>query len=112
MKTGEGSPCLEPWEHLGYDSKQELKEAMIKKNFTENDAQKVSDFIFDSNEINRKSYVDFIDVLNEVEGVYYGSKKILHYSEENEFYQKANEKYTHEELRTKELKLYIRKKLS
>ena len=112
LKTGEGSPCLEPWEHLGYDSKQELKEAMIKKNFTENDAQKVSDFIFDSNEINRKSYVDFIDILNEVEGVYYGSKKILHYSEENEFYQKANEKYTHEELRTKELKLYIRKKLS
>lgn len=111
LKTGEGSPSLEPWEHLAYDSKDELKSAMLKKGFTENDAELVSEFIFNSDEINRKSYSDFIEELKEIDGIYYGSKKILHYSEENAFYKKANQKYTHEELRTKELKLFIRKKL-
>ena len=112
LKTGEGYPCLEPWEHLAYETKEELKNVMKNKGFTENDAETVSEFIFNSHEINRKSYVDFIETLNEIDGIYYGSKKILHYAEENEFYQKANKKYTHEELRTKELKLFIRKKLS
>lgn len=111
LKTGEGYPCLEPWEHLAYETKEELKNVMKNKGFTENDAETVSEFIFNSHEINRKSYVDFIETLNEIDGIYYGSKKILHYAEENEFYQKANKKYTHEELRTKELKLFIRKKL-
>lgn len=111
LKTGEGSPCLEPWEHLAYKTKEEMKSAMIAKGFTEHDAEIVSEFVINSDEINRKSYVDFVDMLNEIDGIYYGSKKILHYSEENDFYRMANKRYSHEELRTKELKLFIRKKL-
>ena len=111
LKTGEGSPCLEPWEHLAYETKEEMKSAMIAKGFTEHDAEIVSEFVINSDEINRKSYVDFVDMLNEIDGIYYGSKKILHYSEENDFYRMANKRYSHEELRTNELKLFIRKKL-
>lgn len=111
LKTGEEGLCLAPWEHLAYDNQEELKNAMIKKGFSENDAEKVSDFIFNSKEINRKSYADILEILDNIDGITYGMKKILQYPNENEFYSKASEKYTHEELRTKELKLNIRKKL-
>ncbi|MCR5262185.1 MAG: methyltransferase domain-containing protein [Candidatus Gastranaerophilales bacterium] len=110
LRTGEGSPCLESWEHLAYENQQDLKQAMITKGFTEHDAAIVSDYIFNSDEINRLSFSDFINLLNELDYLVYGSKKILNYTEENEFYTIASSKYTHEELRTKELKLYIRKK--
>lgn len=106
----EAGNLLEPWEHLAYDTKEEMKDALIKKNFSVNDAEKVSDFIFNSDEINRLSFIDFLNVLDEFDNVFYGQRKFLHYAEENEFYKKANQKYTHEELRTKELKLFIRKK--
>ena len=107
-----GNKRLEPWEHLAYNTKEELKEAMLKKKFTVHDAETVSEYIFNSDKINRLSFIDFLEVLDEFDNVFYGHKKILHYTEENEFYRIANEKYTHEELRTKELKLFIRKKLS
>ncbi len=109
LKTGSGTVSLEPWEHLGYDTKEGLKSAMIKKGFTENDAETVSEYIFNSKEINRKSYAEIIEELKKVEGIKYGTKKILQYSQENEYYAKANKRYTHEELRTKEIKIYIRK---
>lgn len=112
LKTGMGEKQLEPWEHLAYSSKQELKDAMLKKKFSRHDAEIVSDYIFNSDKINRLSFVDFINVLDEFNDVFYGSKKVLHYSPENEFYKIANKKYSHEELKTKELKLFIRKKLS
>lgn len=112
LRTGLGNKRLEPWEHLAYNTKEELKEAMLKKKFTVHDAETVSEYIFNSDKINRLSFIDFLEVLDEFDNVFYGHKKILHYTEENEFYRIANEKYTHEELRTKELKLFIRKKLS
>ena len=112
LKTGMGSPSLDYWEHLAYDSKDELKKTMLGKGFDNNDAETVSEFIFNSKSINRRPFTDFIDVLNEFDNISYGSRKILDFAEENEFYKKANEKYSHEELRTKELKLFIRKKPS
>lgn len=111
LTIGHQDLTLEPWEHLAYETKEELKNAMLKKKFTEHDAEAVSEYIFNSDEINRLAFSDFIRILDEVDGVFYGSKKILNYTEENEFYEKACERYTHEELRTKELKLNIRKKL-
>lgn len=112
LKMGIGDKCLEPWEHLAYETKEELKEAMLKKKFTIHDAETVSEYIFNSDKINRLSFIDFLNVLNEFDNAFYGHKKILHETEENEFYKIANKKYSHEELRTKELKLFIRKKLS
>lgn len=112
LKTGMGQPCLDYWEHLAYKSKEELKNAMIKKGFDLNDAETVSDFVFNSKSINRKSFAEIIKVLDEFDNICYGSRKILDFAEENEFYKIASEKYSHEELRTKELKLFIRKKPS
>ncbi len=112
LKTGMGSPSLDYWEHLAYDSKDELKKAMLDKGFDNNDAETVSEFVFNSKSINRKSFAEIIKVLDEFDNICYGSRKILDFAEENEFYKKASEKYSHEELRTKELKLFIRKKPS
>ncbi len=112
LQIGNGERQLAPWEHLAYQTKDDMKEALVKKVFSHHDAETLSDWVFNSDKINRRSFVYFIDVLNEFEDVYFGQKKILHYAEENEFYRIANKKYSHEELRTKELKLFIRKKLS
>ena len=83
---------------------------MLERGFTENDAEKASEFIINSKEINRKSYAEFLDILGEFDDLQYGVKKILQEADENEFYKIASKKYTHEELRTIELKLIIRKK--
>ncbi|MGN0005659.1 MAG: methyltransferase domain-containing protein [Candidatus Gastranaerophilaceae bacterium] len=110
LKTGSGYKKIDYWEHLAYNSQTELKNKMINKGFSEKDAETVSDFIFNSNSINRKSFAEILNILNEFENITYGSRKILDFAEENEFYKIASEKYTHEELRTKELKLFVRKK--
>lgn len=111
LQMGEEDGKISPWQHLAFETKDELKESLLKKKFNEYDAEKIADYVFNSDEINRLSYAKILDILNSVDGVYYGSKKVLDYSEENEFYEKASKKYTHEELRTKELSLSIRKKL-
>ena len=110
LQTAENGLALRPWEHLAYSTKEELKTAMLERGFTENDAEKASEFIINSNEINRKSYAEFLDILGEFDDLQFGAKKILQDTDENEFYEIANKKYTHEELRTIELKLVIRKK--
>ncbi len=111
LQIGNGERQLAPWEHLAYQTKDDMKEALVKKVFSHHDAETLSDWVFNSDKINRRSFVYFIDVLNEFEDVYFGQKKILHYAEENEFYRIANKKYSHEELKTKELKIFIRKKV-
>lgn len=110
LNMGYGEKCLAPWEHLAYDTKEELKQSMLKKSFSEHDSEVVSDFVFNSTTINRRSFTEYLNSLNEFDNITYGVKKVLHFSPENEFYEKASEKYTHEELRTKILKLFIRKK--
>jgi ubiquinone/menaquinone biosynthesis C-methylase UbiE len=112
LEVGIGNRQIAPWEHLAYNNKETLKQALKDKYFTEEEAENISEFIFNSSEINRCSYKDFISILNEFPNIYYGQKKILQYSQENKFYEIASKKYSHEELRTKELKLFIRKKLS
>lgn len=111
LQTGYGDNKIEPWEHLAYATKEDLKQALLKKNFTEHDSEIISEYMFNSNEINRLSFVDYLNILDNTEGLFYGSKKDLDYTEENEFYEIASKKYSHEELRTQSLKLYIRKKL-
>lgn len=109
LKTGIEDLKISPWQHLAYENQEDLKNALLKKNFSENDATKIADFIFNSDEINRLSFSQILNALNEVDGISYGTRKVLDYSEENEFYETASKKYTHEELRTKELSLAIRK---
>ena len=109
LQTGEENMKISPWQHLAFENQSDLKNSLLLKGFNENDAEKIADFIFNSDEINRLSFSQILDILNEVDGLFYGSKKVLDYSEENEFYEIASKKYTHEELRTKELNLSIRK---
>lgn len=111
LKTGEEKMKISPWQHLAFENQSDLKNSLLDKGFSENDAEKIADFIFNSDEINRLSFTQILDILNNIDGLFYGSKKVLDYSEENEFYEIASKKYTHEELRTKELNLSIRKKL-
>lgn len=111
LKTGEEEMKISPWQHLAFENQSDLKKSLQDKGFSENDAEKIADFIFNSDEINRLSFSQILDILNEVDGLFYGTKKVLDYSEENKFYEIASKKYTHEELRTKELSLSIRKKL-
>ena len=111
LQTGEEKMKISPWQHLAFENQSDLKNSLSDKGFSENDADKIADFIFNSDEINRLSFSKILDILNEVDGLFYGTKKVLDYSDENEFYEIASKKYTHEELRTKELSLSIRKKM-
>jgi 2-polyprenyl-3-methyl-5-hydroxy-6-metoxy-1,4-benzoquinol methylase len=111
LKTGyEEGLSLQPWEHLYYETKEDFKTAMKNRGFTEHDAERVSEYTYNSNEINRLSFKDILNILNSVDGIVYGMRKVLNYLQENEFYKKASEKYSHEELRMLELYLFIRKK--
>ncbi len=110
LQTGEESCKISAWQHLAFESKKELKQSLLQKDFTENDAERISEYVFNSDEINRHSFSEILEILNGMEGIYYGAKKVLDYSQENNFYAIASSKYTHEELRTKELTLTIRKK--
>ena len=111
LQTGEENHKISPWQHIAFDNKEDFKKSLLKKAFSDEEAEKISDFVFNSDEVNRHSYAEILDILNQVEGLCYGTKKVLSYSEENEFYEMGSKKYTHEELRTKELNLSVRKKL-
>lgn len=110
LQTGEENGKISAWQHLAFEKKEDLKKSLLQKEFTENDAEKISEYIFNSEEINRHSFSEILNILNGIDGIYYGARKVLDYSKENEFYAIASNKYTHEELRTKELTLTIRKK--
>lgn len=110
LLTGEENGKISPWQHLAFENKNDFKKSLLSKQFSEKDAENIAEYVFNSDQVNRLSYAKILDILNEFEDISYGTKKVLDYSEENEFYEIASKKYTHEELRTKELNLAIRKK--
>lgn len=103
------SPVL-PWEHLAYETKEEMFNVLVKRGYSETDAKKISDYIFDDPNLNRLSYYDYINELKEIPDITFGCTKLLDYTKENEFYGIASKKYTSEELRTSNLHIVIRKK--
>lgn len=111
LETGEEDGKISPWQHLAFDNKEDLKKSLLDKCFREEIAENIAEYVFNSDEVNRLSYAEILDILNGFDDICYGTKKVLDYSTENEFYAIASKRYTHEELRTKELNLAIRKKL-
>lgn len=111
LQTGEEDGKISPWQHLAFDNKEDFKKSLLAKCFKEEDAENIAEYIFNSDEINRLSYAEILDILNGFDDICYGTKKVLDYSEENQYYAIASKRYTHEELRTKEINLAIRKRL-
>ena len=131
-KFNEISNPFKPWEHLIYNDKYEIKNALLSKGYDENDSKEISDWIYNDNEINRISpnivikyfinnpseteyknkFIDRMPVLYKQcmeNGCEY---KITHYlcdETKNDYYEIAKQKFSETELITSALNISINK---
>lgn len=99
---------FEDWEHLLYDTKEELTGALMIKNFPEGHAKSISKQIF-SNVISRFSPTKIINLVQSVDGIDILVKRRKEIASPNKIFHKLKEKYTQEDLLTKGIHLFIKK---
>ena len=100
---------FEPWEHLMYNSREDIEQLFIKKGFPENDINLMLDQYF-SDLLNKYRTQDIVNVIKSVPHL----QTIIKFDKEfeyepNEFYNEALKKYTKEELMSRGIIVYARK---
>lgn len=100
---------FEPWEHLMYDTREDVEQLFIKKGFPKEDIDKMLNQYF-SDYINKYSTQDMIDIIKTVSNL----QTVIQFEKEfeyepNEFYKEALKKYSKEELMSRGIIIYARK---
>ncbi len=100
---------FEPWEHLMYNTREDIEQLFIKKGFPENEIKLMLNQYF-SDLLNKYRTNDIINTVKSVPNL----KSVIKYEKElqykpNEFYKKALKNYNKDELMNRGIIIYARK---